>query len=206
MPASGRLSIQCSSPSWPTWSGRKTFRPAMPTKSPTVRLLLDSRLWVDRGCRARCPTSSSIRAPRKCRICRIASNYKIPVTVWGGGWAPGRAHRCTADRSTPKAQPDHRDRPHSLTVTVETGIIMQHLEWALGERVRHDARAASQLQPWAAFGPPRHGRCRPSTARLKTWSCRSRSLPDAPRGQHAGRAARPAPTHAVVPRPKARWA
>lgn len=68
------------------------------------------------------------------RVLRIANNYRIPVTPWGGG-----------SGSQGGALPMYRgiildtkrmnrvlsiDR-ESLTVTAETGIIAQHLEWAL---------------------------------------------------------------------------
>ncbi|NLE37562.1 MAG: FAD-binding oxidoreductase, partial [Pirellulaceae bacterium] len=95
-----------------------------------------AELWIDRGQRS--PTPDFVVHPgtteEVSRICRIASNYHLPLTVWGGG-----------SGSQGGALPMHGgivldmkrmnriieiDKT-SLSVTVETGIIMQHLEWAL---------------------------------------------------------------------------
>lgn len=93
-------------------------------------------MWIDRGCKS--PTPDFVVHPRSTeevsRICRIASNYKIPVTVWGGGsGSQGGAlpmHGGIVLDTKKLNRIIEIDRT-SLTVTVETGIIMQHLEWAL---------------------------------------------------------------------------
>lgn len=93
-------------------------------------------LWVDRGCKS--PMPDVVIHPRTteevARICRIASNHKIPVTVWGGGsGSQGGAlpmHGGIVLDTKKLNRIIEIDRT-SLTVTVETGIIMQHLEWAL---------------------------------------------------------------------------
>ena len=93
-------------------------------------------LWVDRGCK--CPTPDFVVHPRTAeevsRLCRIASNYKIPLTAWGGGsGSQGGAlpihGGITLD--TKKLSRVIEIDKKALTVTAETGIIMQHLEWAL---------------------------------------------------------------------------
>lgn len=93
-------------------------------------------LWIDRGCKS--PTPDIVVHPRSTeevsRICRIASNHKIPVTVWGGGsGSQGGAlpmHGGIVLDTKKLNRIIEIDRT-SLTVTAETGIIMQHLEWAL---------------------------------------------------------------------------
>ena len=93
-------------------------------------------MWLDRG--KKNPTPDFIVHPTTTeevsRICKIANNHKIPLTTWGGGsGSQGGAlpmyggivldtkklcHIIEIDKTT-------------LSVTVETGINMQHLEWAL---------------------------------------------------------------------------
>jgi alkyldihydroxyacetonephosphate synthase len=93
-------------------------------------------LWVDRGLKS--PTPDFVVHPRTTeevsRICKIASNYKIPLTVWGGGsGSQGGAlpmHGGIVLDTKKLNRIIEIDRT-SLTVTAETGIIMQHLEWAL---------------------------------------------------------------------------
>jgi alkyldihydroxyacetonephosphate synthase len=68
------------------------------------------------------------------RICRIANNYKIPLTTWGGGsGSQGGALPLQGGivLDTKKLNRILEIDKTSLTVTAETGIIMQHLEWAL---------------------------------------------------------------------------
>ena len=93
-------------------------------------------LWVDRGCRS--PEPDVVVHPRSseevARICRIASNYKIPLTTWGGGsGSQGGALPIHGGivLDTKKMNRIIAIDKTSLTVTAETGIIMQHLEWAL---------------------------------------------------------------------------
>ncbi len=93
-------------------------------------------LWIDRGCKS--PTPDIVVHPRTTeevsRICRIANNHKIPLTVWGGGsGSQGGAlpmHGGIVLDTKKLNRIIEIDRT-SLTVTAETGIIMQHLEWAL---------------------------------------------------------------------------
>ncbi len=93
-------------------------------------------LWVDRGCRS--PQPDFVVHPRSTeevsRICRIASNYKIPLTPWGGGsGSQGGALPIQGGivLDTKKLNRILDIDKTSLTVTAETGIIMQHLEWEL---------------------------------------------------------------------------
>ncbi len=93
-------------------------------------------LWIDRGCR--CPEPDIVVHPRTAdevaRICRIANNHKIPLTTWGGGsGSQGGALPIHGGivLDTKKLNRILEIDKTSLTVTAETGIIMQHLEWAL---------------------------------------------------------------------------
>jgi alkyldihydroxyacetonephosphate synthase len=93
-------------------------------------------LWIDRG--GRNPEPDVIVHPRSAeevsRLCKIANNYKVPLTVWGGGsGSQGGAlpmHGGIA-LDTKKMNRILEIDKKSLTVTAETGINMQHLEWAL---------------------------------------------------------------------------
>jgi alkyldihydroxyacetonephosphate synthase len=93
-------------------------------------------LWADRGCRS--PQPDFVVHPRTAeevaRICRIANSYKIPLTAWGGGsGSQGGALPIHGGivLDTKKLNRILAIDKASLTVTAETGIIMQHLEWAL---------------------------------------------------------------------------
>jgi alkyldihydroxyacetonephosphate synthase len=93
-------------------------------------------LWVDRGCES--PTPDFIVHPATTeevsRICRIANHHKIPLTTWGGGsGSQGGALPIYGGilLDTKKLNRVLEIDKTSLTVTAETGIIMQHLEWAL---------------------------------------------------------------------------
>ncbi|MCL4854724.1 MAG: FAD-binding oxidoreductase, partial [Bryobacteraceae bacterium] len=93
-------------------------------------------LWIDRGRRS--PEPDVIVHPRSAeevsRICRIASKYGIPLTTWGGGsGSQGGALPIHGGivLDTKKLNRILEIDKTSLTVTAETGIIMQHLEWAL---------------------------------------------------------------------------
>jgi len=93
-------------------------------------------MWLDRGCRN--PEPDVVVHPRSteevARLCRIAGSYKVPLTVWGGGsGSQGGAlpiHGGIVLDTKKMNRVIEIDRT-SLTVTAETGIIMQHLEWAL---------------------------------------------------------------------------
>lgn len=93
-------------------------------------------LWIDRGRPS--PQPDVVVHPRSAeevaRICRIANNHKIPLTTWGGGsGSQGGAlpiHGGIVLDTKKMNRIVEIDRT-SLTVTAETGIIMQHLEWEL---------------------------------------------------------------------------
>ena len=93
-------------------------------------------MWIDRGCRN--PTADFIVHPATtqevARICAIANNHKIPLTTWGGG--SGSQGGALPMYGGILLDTKRLDRiveidKTALTVTAETGIIMQHLEWAL---------------------------------------------------------------------------
>jgi alkyldihydroxyacetonephosphate synthase len=68
------------------------------------------------------------------RIMILANEYRIPVTVWGGGGGSqgGALPVCNGIVLDMKRMKRVTDIDHkSMTVEVETGIIMQHLEWEL---------------------------------------------------------------------------
>lgn len=95
-------------------------------------------LWIDRGRRS--PEPDVVVHPRSAeevsRICRIASKYRIPLTTWGGGsGSQGGALPIHGGivLDTKKLNRILEIDKTSLTVTAETGIIMQHLEWALAK-------------------------------------------------------------------------
>ncbi len=71
------------------------------------------------------------------RVLRVANHYKIPVTPWGGGSGSQggalpmyRGIALDMKRMNRVLEID----TESLTVTCETGIIAQHLEWALEKK------------------------------------------------------------------------
>jgi len=93
-------------------------------------------MWVDRGCES--PTAEFIVHPATTeevsRICKIANHHKIPLTTWGGGsGSQGGALPIYGGilLDTKKLNRVIAIDTTSLTVRAETGIIMQHLEWAL---------------------------------------------------------------------------
>lgn len=103
-------------------------------------------LWVDRGCCS--PQPDFVVHPRSTeevsRICRIASNYKIPLTPWGGGsGSQGGALPIQGGivLDTKKLNRILDIDKTSLTLTTETGIIMQHLELSgkMARRVLEEA-------------------------------------------------------------------
>lgn len=93
-------------------------------------------LWLDRG--RENPVADFIVHPSTTgevsRICKLANHYRIPLTAWGGGsGSQGGAlpiHGGVILDTKKMNRVLAIDRT-SLTVTAETGIIMQHLEWAL---------------------------------------------------------------------------
>ncbi len=95
-----------------------------------------SELWADRGCDS--PTADFIVHPstteQVSRLCKIANHYKLPLTVWGGGsGSQGGALPIHGGiiLDTKKLNRILEIDRTALTVTAETGIIMQHLQWAL---------------------------------------------------------------------------
>lgn len=98
-----------------------------------------SELWHDRMQKS--PEADFILHPESAeevsRILKIANNYKIPVTPWGGGSGSqgGALPICGGIiLDTKKMDKIHKIDMDSLTVTVDTGIIMQHLEWELEKK------------------------------------------------------------------------
>ena len=95
-----------------------------------------SELWIDRGCKS--PTADFIVHPKSAaevaRILKIANTHRIPVTTWGGGsGSQGGALPMYGGilLDTKKLDRILEIDTTSLTVTAETGIIMQHLQWEL---------------------------------------------------------------------------
>lgn len=68
------------------------------------------------------------------KVLKVANNYKIPVTVWGGGsGSQGGALPLFGGIiiDTKRMDRIHEIDLDSMTVTVDTGIIMEKLEWEL---------------------------------------------------------------------------
>ncbi len=93
-------------------------------------------MWHDRGCDN--PTPDFIVHPgtaeEVAKVMRIANTYRIPVTPWGGGsGSQGGALPVYGGISldTKRMNRVLEIDTESLTVTAETGIIAQHLEWAV---------------------------------------------------------------------------
>lgn len=93
-------------------------------------------LWIDRNQNS--PTPDFVVHPATTdevsRICRIANHYKIPLTVWGGGsGSQGGALPMHGGiiLDTKRMNRIFEIDKTSMTVTVQPGIIMQHLEWEL---------------------------------------------------------------------------
>jgi len=92
-----------------------------------------SELWHDRGLDS--PTPDFIMHPKSSeevsKILLLANEYKIPVTVWGGG-AGSQGGALPVCRGIlidiKKMNRIHNIDLNSMTVEVETGIIMEHLE------------------------------------------------------------------------------
>lgn len=83
------------------------------------------------------------------RILKIANTYKIPVTVWGGGsGSQGGALALFGGIiiDTKRMDKIHKIDLTSMTVEVDTGIIMQRFEWELqrlGVSTMHDPASAN---------------------------------------------------------------
>lgn len=83
------------------------------------------------------------------KILRIANTYKIPVTVWGGGsGSQGGALPLFGGiiLDTKRMNKIHEIDLTSMTVRVDTGIIMSHLEWELerqGLSTMHDPASSN---------------------------------------------------------------
>ena len=93
-------------------------------------------LWIDRGQTSPAPdfVVHPATTDEVARICRIATHYKIPLTVWGGGsGSQGGALPIHGGivLDTKRMNRILEIDKTSLTVTVQPGIIMQHLEWEL---------------------------------------------------------------------------
>jgi alkyldihydroxyacetonephosphate synthase len=93
-------------------------------------------MWLDRG--GANPQPDFVVHPscvdEVSRICQLANHHKIPLTTWGGGSGSqgGALPICGGIvLDTKKMNRVVEIDRTSLTVTAETGIIMQHLEWAL---------------------------------------------------------------------------
>lgn len=91
-------------------------------------------VWHDRGLKPQVPTFvvHPGSAEEVAKILQIANTYKIPVTPWGGGsGSQGGALPMYGGISldTKRLNKVLEIDPVSMTVTAETGIIMQQLEW-----------------------------------------------------------------------------
>ncbi|MDY0169145.1 MAG: FAD-binding oxidoreductase [Thermoguttaceae bacterium] len=95
-----------------------------------------AEMWVDRGCKSPAPdfVVHPGTAEEVARVCRIANTHRIPLTTWGGGsGSQGGALPMYGGilLDTKRLNRVIEIDTQSLTVTAETGIIMQHLQWAL---------------------------------------------------------------------------
>jgi len=92
-------------------------------------------LWHDRNCPPQPPQIivTPETAQDVAKVMKIANNYKIPVTPWGGGsGSQGGALPIYGGISldTKKLNKVLEIDEKSLTITAETGCNMQQLEWA----------------------------------------------------------------------------
>jgi len=105
-----------------------------------------SELWHDRG--EKSPSPDFIIHPKSVeeisKIFILANEYKIPVTIWGGGsGSQGGALPLFGGIliDTKKMNNIYGIDSYSMTVEVDAGIILQHLEWELekhGFSTMHD--------------------------------------------------------------------
>ncbi|MDD2707326.1 MAG: FAD-binding oxidoreductase [Verrucomicrobiae bacterium] len=98
-----------------------------------------AELWHDRG--QKTPQADFIVYPQTTqevsRILKIANTYKIPVTPWGGGSGSqgGALPVCGGIvMDMKKICVLHEVNKTAMTVTVDTGINMQQLEWELEKK------------------------------------------------------------------------
>ena len=83
------------------------------------------------------------------KILKVANTYKIPVTVWGGGsGSQGGALPVLGGIILDTKRMNNIDEidSYSMIVTVDTGILMKHLEWELekyGFSTMHDPASAN---------------------------------------------------------------
>ena len=95
-------------------------------------------MWHDRGMPTKKPdfVVHPGSAEEVARVLRIANQYKIPVTTWGGGsGSQGGALPVFGGivLDTKRMNRVIAIDKQSLTVTCETGIIMRQLEWAVAK-------------------------------------------------------------------------
>ncbi len=97
------------------------------------------RLWVDRGKMPAMPDYIVYpeNTEQVSKVLRIANYYKIPVTTWGGGSGSqgGALPVCGGIvLDTKKMNKVLELNKAAYTVTAETGIIHQHLEWEINKQ------------------------------------------------------------------------
>ena len=93
-------------------------------------------LWHDRGEKPQQPdfVVHPSTAKEVAEVLKIANTHNIPVTPWGGGsGSQGGALPVYGGiiLDMKRMNKVHEIDPVSMTVTVDTGINMQHLEWAV---------------------------------------------------------------------------
>jgi len=97
------------------------------------------RLWVDRGKMPAMPDYIVYpeNTEQVSKVLKIANYYKIPVTTWGGGSGSqgGALPVCGGIvLDTKKMNKVIELNKAAYTVTAETGIIHQHLEWEINKQ------------------------------------------------------------------------
>ncbi|MDR0440099.1 MAG: FAD-dependent oxidoreductase, partial [Candidatus Accumulibacter sp.] len=96
------------------------------------------RMWADRG---KYPATADVIVRPGCagevaKVLVIANYYKIPVTAWGGGSGSQGGALPVAGGillDTKRMNRIIEYNPDSMTVTAETGINCQQLEWYANE-------------------------------------------------------------------------
>ncbi|MBR7105840.1 MAG: FAD-binding oxidoreductase, partial [Opitutales bacterium] len=96
-------------------------------------------MWHDRGMPTPKPdfVVHPGSAEEVAKIMKIANQYKIPVTTWGGGSGSQGGALPVAGGiilDTKRMNKVLNIDEESLTVTTETGIITRHLEWAVNKK------------------------------------------------------------------------
>ncbi|MEW6226829.1 MAG: FAD-binding oxidoreductase [Bacillota bacterium] len=97
------------------------------------------RVWVDRG---QWPAAPDVivrpgNIDEVSAVLKIANGYRIPVTVWGGGSGSQGAALAICGGvilDTKRMNKLLEINPAAMTVTAQTGIIQQHLEWMLNAK------------------------------------------------------------------------